>query len=238
MLRVLAAGAAAGLALGGLAQRLLMRGDGGGEEEDEGRRDGGSECSGSGRDADGDGDGARARSGGAAPRWWRQWPRLGRAAAAALGVTAAVAALGLGVGRHVRRRRRAARRGKEGRIPLRDLVRFKERQWFIEELENSRDGDPNAMLRLAKMYLHGQGCAASVAMAQEWLRKARYQGAGASLEELFATDDPDPRGKLRRLIAAEERRRAARRAVGGSGSGGGGGGGGPGGAAVGTARAA
>jgi TPR repeat protein len=105
-----------------------------------------------------------------------------------------------------------------GRIPLPDLVRFKERQWFLEELEvggrggggrggrraapaathqhdprppapqNSRDGDPNAMLRLAKMYLHGQGCAPSAAMAQEWLRKARYLGVGASLDELYATE--------------------------------------------------
>jgi hypothetical protein len=142
----------------------------------------------------------------------------------------------------------------QGRIPLQDLVRFKERQWFVEELEvgrmlggvgeggsqggsgaspgrpllaapprapappppqarhapgtptsapsqqenhlisqkpnpqNSRDGDANAMLRLAKMYLHGQGCARSAALAQDWLRKARALGAGAALEELYATD--------------------------------------------------
>ena len=44
------------------------------------------------------------------------------------------------------------------------------------------------MLRLAKMYLHGQGCARSVGLAEEWVRKARYLGAGASLEELYATD--------------------------------------------------
>lgn len=54
--------------------------------------------------------------------------------------------------------------------------------------QNSRDGDPNAMLRLAKMYLHGQGCQRSVGMAQEWLRKARYLGVGASLDELYATE--------------------------------------------------
>ncbi len=30
------------------------------------------------------------------------------------------------------------------------------------------------MLRLAKMYLYGQGCQRSVNLAQEWLRRARY----------------------------------------------------------------
>eukprot|EP00955_Chlamydomonas_euryale_P057891 356917-Chlamydomonas_euryale.AAC.13 len=37
----------------------------------------------------------------------------------------------------------------------------------------SREGDANAMLRLSKMYLHGQGCEKNVEMAHEWLRKAR-----------------------------------------------------------------
>ena len=67
-------------------------------------------------------------------------------------------------------------RGKDGgglRIPLSEVVRFKEKQWFVEELEAARDGDANAMLRLAKMYLHGQGCERNMPMAQEWLRKAR-----------------------------------------------------------------
>jgi hypothetical protein len=36
-------------------------------------------------------------------------------------------------------------------------------------------------------------------------------GAPATLDELFATDDPEPRLKLRRLAAAEERRRALRK---------------------------
>ena len=83
-------------------------------------------------------------------------------------------------------------------IPLKDVVRFKERQWYVEDLEvsqdkttslgrelvwshrpcthlmqNAQDGDPNAMLRLAKMHLHGQGCEKSATVAQEWLRKAR-----------------------------------------------------------------
>lgn len=39
--------------------------------------------------------------------------------------------------------------------------------------QNARDVDPNAMLRLAKMYLHGQGCRQNIALAQEWVRKAR-----------------------------------------------------------------
>ena len=37
------------------------------------------------------------------------------------------------------------------RIPLAEVVRFKEKQWFVEELEGSREGDANAMLRLAKV---------------------------------------------------------------------------------------
>lgn len=80
-------------------------------------------------------------------------------------------------------------------------------------LQGSREGDPNAMLRLAKMYLHGQGCQQNISMAQEWLRKARYLGVGATLDELYATDDPDPRGKLRRSMALEEKRRNMRRAM-------------------------
>ena len=38
------------------------------------------------------------------------------------------------------------------RIPLAEVVRFKEKQWFVEELEGSREGDANAMLRLAKVW--------------------------------------------------------------------------------------
>eukprot|EP00878_Enallax_costatus_P009933 GHUV01010370.1.p1 GENE.GHUV01010370.1~~GHUV01010370.1.p1 ORF type:complete len:210 (+),score=57.90 GHUV01010370.1:246-875(+) len=106
---------------------------------------------------------------------------------------------------------KASRRDLDGRIPLQDLIRFKERQWFVEELENARDADPNAMLRLAKMYLHGQGCQRNIALAQEWVRKARNMGVPANLDELYATDDPDPRGKLRALAAAEDKRRALRR---------------------------
>jgi TPR repeat protein len=39
--------------------------------------------------------------------------------------------------------------------------------------QNAREGDANAMLRLAKMYLNGQGCETNASMAYEWLRKAR-----------------------------------------------------------------
>jgi hypothetical protein len=69
----------------------------------------------------------------------------------------------------------ASEEGEEGdvRIPLRDVLRFKERQWYQEEVEACRQGDANAMLRLAKMYLHGQGCAQSPGLASAWLRKAR-----------------------------------------------------------------
>lgn len=35
-------------------------------------------------------------------------------------------------------------------------------------------------------------------------------GVPATLDELYATDDPDPHTKLRTLAAAEERRRALR----------------------------
>ncbi|KAF6251803.1 hypothetical protein COO60DRAFT_1644616 [Scenedesmus sp. NREL 46B-D3] len=102
----------------------------------------------------------------------------------------------------------------DGRIPLQDLIRFKERQWFVEELENAREADPNAMLRLAKMYLQGQGCQRNMALAQ-----SGNMGVPASLDELFATDDPDPRRRLRSLMAQEERRRAARRMGAAAGSG-------------------
>jgi hypothetical protein len=58
------------------------------------------------------------------------------------------------------------RRPPGARIPLRDVIHFKERQWYLEELQNARDGDGMAMLRLAKMALHGQGCEANTLAAQ------------------------------------------------------------------------
>jgi TPR repeat protein len=47
--------------------------------------------------------------------------------------------------------------------------------WLLRMLcvQNAREADPNAMLRLAKMYLQGQGCQRNIALAQEWVRKAR-----------------------------------------------------------------
>ncbi|KXZ52063.1 hypothetical protein GPECTOR_10g1086 [Gonium pectorale] len=86
---------------------------------------------------------------------------------------------------------RSGRGGGPPRIPLRELVRFREQQWFLEELENSREGDPNAMLRLAKMYLYGQGCERSVNIAQEWLRRARAGGVFCTLDELLTAEDLD-----------------------------------------------
>jgi len=52
-------------------------------------------------------------------------------------------------------------------------VVFCGRLWSAGVLQNARDADPNAMLRLAKMYLNGQGCQQNIALAQEWVRKAR-----------------------------------------------------------------
>lgn len=44
----------------------------------------------------------------------------------------------------------------------------------------------------------------------------RYAGVGGTLDELFATDDPEPRSRLRELMALEERRRAMMRKAGGA----------------------
>jgi hypothetical protein len=41
-------------------------------------------------------------------------------------------------------------------------------------LQLARDADPMSMIRLAKMYLNGQGCQRNIALAQEWVRKARW----------------------------------------------------------------
>lgn len=43
----------------------------------------------------------------------------------------------------------------------------------VPRVQQARDADPNSMIRLAKMYLNGQGCQRNIAMAQEWVRKAR-----------------------------------------------------------------
>jgi TPR repeat protein len=40
-------------------------------------------------------------------------------------------------------------------------------------MQLARDADPMSMIRLAKMYLNGQGCQRNIALAQEWVRKAR-----------------------------------------------------------------
>ncbi|KAG2445327.1 hypothetical protein HYH02_008793 [Chlamydomonas schloesseri] len=108
------------------------------------------------------------------------------------------------------RKHRSSRGGSTPRIPLKELVRFREQQWFLEELENSRDGDPNAMLRLAKMYLYGQGCERSVNIAQEWLRRARAGGVYCTLDELLTAEDLD---SIRRQHRADNAKRleAARR---------------------------
>lgn len=45
--------------------------------------------------------------------------------------------------------------------------------------QQARDADANSMIRLAKMYLNGQGCQRNIAMAQEWVRKARCVWGGA-----------------------------------------------------------
>lgn len=122
-----------------------------------------------------------------------------------------------------------------GHVPLVELVRFKERQWYLEELDDARGGDANAMVRLARMRLHGQGCPASVAAAAEWVRRARALGALATLEEVVATDSPDPRAAVLRRAREEEARRAelggrigrAMAKASAEGSGGGGAAGGP-----------
>ncbi|KAG2439399.1 hypothetical protein HXX76_004756 [Chlamydomonas incerta] len=114
------------------------------------------------------------------------------------------------VARRGARKHKSIRSGSTPRIPLKELVRFREQQWFLEELENSREGDPNAMLRLAKMYLYGQGCERSVNIAQEWLRRARAGGVYCTLDELLTAEDLD---SIRRQHRADSSRRleAARR---------------------------
>lgn len=89
------------------------------------------------------------------------------------------------------------------RIPLRELIKFKERQWFLEEVKGCKENDPSAMLRIAKMYLHGQGCRRNALLAVEWIRQARRMGLSASLEDIYATDDPEKDVKLRQMIALE-----------------------------------
>ncbi|GIL85697.1 hypothetical protein Vretimale_13190 [Volvox reticuliferus] len=102
-------------------------------------------------------------------------------------------------------------RGGPPRIPLKELVRFREQQWFLEELENSRDGDPNAMLRLAKMYLYGQGCDRSVNIAQEWLRRARAGGVYCTLDELLTAEDLESIRRQSRASNGERQQQLDRR---------------------------
>lgn len=141
-------------------------------------------------------------------KWWRHRTKL----LAASGVLF-IACIAAAVMPRVLQRSKRGRRSQHGdvddrdgelRIPLKEVVRFKERQWFVEELEASREGDPNAMLRLAKMYLHGQGCDKNHAMVHEWLRKAKYMGVYCSMEELYAGDD----WKEEKAAAAAAARRA------------------------------
>mmetsp|Transcript_31560 Transcript_31560/g.82070 ORF Transcript_31560/g.82070 Transcript_31560/m.82070 type:complete len:86 (+) Transcript_31560:166-423(+) len=64
------------------------------------------------------------------------------------------------------------------------------------------------MLRLAKMHLHGQGCDRNLPMAQEWLRKARYMGIFATLEEIWA-GEPEELEELRAAAMARAAKRKA-----------------------------
>ncbi|GLI70277.1 hypothetical protein VaNZ11_015209, partial [Volvox africanus] len=124
--------------------------------------------------------------------------------AIALGSLMAVAGGTLLATRQIRSggKRHRLTEGGPPRIPLTELVRFREQQWYLEELENARDGDPNAMLRLAKMYLYGQGCTRSINMAQEWLRRARAGGVYCTLDELLTAEDLEP---IRRYSRASNR---------------------------------
>lgn len=55
----------------------------------------------------------------------------------------------------------------DGRIPLKDLIRFKERQWFVEELEvggggneeGGRDGSSRGAHNSGDIALSWTGCA-------------------------------------------------------------------------------
>ncbi|GFR43383.1 hypothetical protein Agub_g4457 [Astrephomene gubernaculifera] len=135
------------------------------------------------------------------------------AAVAAAGALLAVTCGGLLVarGRSDRSSRRSRRSGGPPRIPLRELVRFREQEWFLEELENARDGDPNAMLRLAKMYLYGQGCERSVNIAQEWLRRARAGGVYCTLDELLTAEDLEAFSRQARASSADRQQQLLQR---------------------------
>lgn len=104
------------------------------------------------------------------------------------------------------------------RIPLVAVVRFRERHWFLEDLQLAREGDAMAMSRLAKMYLHGQGTDPNLVMAHEWARKARYFGANITLEEMVSEDSPI----LAQLRAPPQARSRARSVAAASLGGGGG----------------
>ncbi|KAG1673849.1 hypothetical protein FOA52_012874 [Chlamydomonas sp. UWO 241] len=196
------------------------------------RETSGMEASSSGADPGGDG-------GSAGRRWWQR--RRVVVAGSALGGVGLVlaAALPFLLRLHGKAHRREGSRGGNARgrsptaaessradrdsdgvrIPLGEVIRFKERQWFAEELEASREGDANAMLRIAKMYLHGQGCGKDAATAQEWLRKARLHGVYGTLEELYAGDDWQEE-KARAAAVARRNEKQRMLAMGGYGGGG------------------
>ena len=72
------------------------------------------------------------------------------------------------------------------RIPLRKVLRWKEKQWYDDDLLAARGGDANAMIRLAKHSLDGAGTEADLRAAQSWLRAAKNHGINCTLDELVA----------------------------------------------------
>lgn len=71
------------------------------------------------------------------------------------------------------------------RIPLSRVVRWKEKQWYDEDVQAARAGDANAMIRLAKHALYGAGTEADPRAAQSWLRAAKNHGISCSMDELM-----------------------------------------------------
>jgi TPR repeat protein len=72
------------------------------------------------------------------------------------------------------------------RIPLSKVLRWKEKQWYDDDILAARGGDANAMIRLAKHCLYGAGTEADLRAAQSWLRAAKNHGINCSIDELVA----------------------------------------------------
>ncbi|GLC67974.1 hypothetical protein PLESTF_000629700 [Pleodorina starrii] len=70
----------------------------------------------------------------------------------------------------------------KGRVgtPLRLAVEECQAEWFVEEMEEARSGNPVSMALVGQMLIQGYGCERELAAGREWVARALHTAEGKS----------------------------------------------------------